>query len=149
MAVGFTFDVIATTTFSTETHTNDDRSKENLLLVKGENFFDVKFLRFLLLFTMPRAFNKLICNETGCDARVVDFFIDLSKEIINQRKKQQNGLKSSAKRNDLVQLMLDVFEDNQNDNQNIAKDSPVMGGIRRSLNEDEILGQCLIFLLAG
>lgn len=50
---GFTIDVIASTSFGTETNANGDRSIKNPIIEHGKNFFNVKPLRY--------AQNRLYC----------------------------------------------------------------------------------------
>lgn len=107
---------------------------------------------------MPKKFNKWIDNETGGDPKVFNFFIELSREIVNQRKKQAG---SKNKRNDLVQLMMDAFvydEDlkgfdkleatEENDHENVEhekkNETPSSGSIKRTLSENEIIAQCIM-----
>ncbi|XP_017492981.1 PREDICTED: cytochrome P450 3A9-like, partial [Rhagoletis zephyria] len=157
VAMGFTIDVIASTSFGTETNANDDRSKKNPFLENGVKVFDFNFFRFVLLFLLPKKFNKWINNETGGDPKVMNFFIDLSREIIKQRRRQ-----TGAKRNDLVQLMMDAFvydEDlkgfdklettEDHDHEKTVEKEHKTGSIKRSLSENEIIAQCIIFFLAG
>ena len=103
---GFTIDVIATTSFAVETNANDDRSKKNAFLDNGVKLLDLKLWRFLAVFMLPQSFNRLIGNSVGFNDKHFNFFRDISRAVIKQRKQLGNG---TAKRNDLVQLMMDAF----------------------------------------
>ena len=98
---GFTIDVIASTSFATETNANDD--KENPFVVNGRALFDINPLRGAATFLLPSTLLKLLGIDTFFPPKVFQFFIDVSRHIVSQRKSGQTG-----KRNDLVQLLMDA-----------------------------------------
>lgn len=63
--------------------------------------------RFLAFFTLPKKVNKWIGNDIALDMNLFNFFIDLSREVIRQRK--EGVVKKSHKQTDLVQLLIDAF----------------------------------------
>ena len=102
---GFTIDVIASTSFATDTNANDDRSGENVFVKNGKEFFDFSMFRILAIILLPKTLLKLLNIRTANNPRVLDFFINLAKEIVRQRKTKK------SKHNDLVQLMMDAYVD--------------------------------------
>ncbi|XP_017491557.1 PREDICTED: cytochrome P450 3A19-like [Rhagoletis zephyria] len=110
-------------------------------------------------------------NSIGFDDRIFNFFINLAKEIVKQRKADKSGGKAATKRNDLVQLLMDayVYESDLKDNnyekltasadhdEVEAKETITVNGngqapnnsVKRTLDEKEIIAQCLIFFIAG
>lgn len=102
---GFTVEVIASTSFATETNPNGDMSCENIFVKNATNLVDFAVWRIISFFVLPTTINKLLNNSIGFDDRIFNFFINLAKEIVKQRK---SG-KQSAKRNDLVQLLMDAY----------------------------------------
>lgn len=113
--VGFAVDVIASTSFATDVNITD-RSSSNPFLFNAIRLFDFKVWRFALLFLLPDAVNRAIGNSIGLSDKRFNFFRDLARAIIKQRKEAKlaaNGEKSKQ-RSDIVQLMIDayVYEDN-------------------------------------
>lgn len=103
---GFTVDVIASTSFATDTNTNGDRSGSNVFLENSIGLLDFKAWILLSFFAMPKRFNRLVGAELGFNMKPFQFFVDLSKAIIRQRQTEKDN---KIKRTDLVQLMLDAF----------------------------------------
>lgn len=102
---GFTVDVIASTSFATETNTNGDRSGKNVFLENSVGLLDFKAWILLSFFAMPKSFNRWVGAELGFNMKPFNFFVDLSRAILAQRK-AENG---KVRRTDLVQLMTDAF----------------------------------------
>ena len=98
---GFTIDVIASTSFATETNANDDRNSANSLLEKAEATFQFGKLKIIYFLLIPRSIRKLINNYLVKEWDN-QFFIDLVKQVIKQRRE------TSVKRNDFVQLLMDA-----------------------------------------
>ena len=105
VTAGFTIDVIASTSFATETNANDDRSEENVFVKNGKELFTGSTFRLLAVFLFPTFLLKLLNIQTATDQKSFEFFVNLAKEIVRQRKIQK------SKRNDLVQLMMDAYVD--------------------------------------
>lgn len=108
---GFALDIIASTSFATDINVND-RSSKNPFHYNAVRLFDFKVWRFVSLFIMPYAFNRFIGNSIGLSDKRFNFFRDLSRAIIKQRKEEaKNGGSTNKKgaRSDIVQLMIDAF----------------------------------------
>ena len=103
VVTGFTIDVIATTSFATETNSNGSTRKNNAFLDNAISLLGFAPLRMFSFAVMPKWFKRLTGTELGLKMDSFNFFADLSKAIVNQRQSQ------SGKRNDLVQLMMDAF----------------------------------------
>lgn len=103
-------------------------------------------------------------NTVAVSPGPFNFFVDLSREIVRQRRK--NLLiagQNTAKRNDLVQLLIDAFAyeeeahnyekfiANETDQPESSSSSKVnsKSGKKQSLSEEEIIAQCIIFFTAG
>lgn len=104
---GFAVDIIASTSFATDVNVTD-RSSNNPFLYNAVRLFDFKVWRFVSLFFMPDAFNRFIGNSIGLSDKRFNFFRDLSRAILKQRKEEAKGL-SKKNRTDIVQLMIDAF----------------------------------------
>ena len=102
---GFTIDVIASTSFATETNANDDRSGKNAFVENGKKLFEIPIFRAIAIFLFPPKLLKMLNILLLADPDAFEFFVNLTQEIVRQRKTQQ------FKRNDLVQLMMDAFVD--------------------------------------
>ena len=102
---GFTIDVIASTSFATDTNSNDDRSGENVFVKNGKDFFDFNMIRILSVALFPKFVTKFLNIQSEFSPKALDFFTNLAKEIVRQRKT------TKLRRNDLVQLMMDAYVD--------------------------------------
>lgn len=115
---GFTVDVIATTSFATETNPNGEMNTQNVFVKNATNLVDFAVWRILSFFVLPNSINRMMNNSIGFDDRIFNFFINLAKEIVKQRKADKSSGKTATKRNDLVQLLMDayVYESDLKDN---------------------------------
>lgn len=108
VVTGYTIDVIAATSFATETNCNAE--KENIFKQNGLHVATGSVPRFLAQMIFPRSVNRLFGNTVPVSPGPFNFFIDLSREIVRQRKAVSVNQKQQAnKRNDLVQLLIDAF----------------------------------------
>lgn len=160
--MGLTIDIIAATSFGTKTNANDDREKQNPFLVNGIKFFEFSWLKIATQTILPKKFNQLIGNTSRSDPRSTQFFIDLSREIVRQRKSQMHD-KNFKKPNDLVQLLVEAFvyeEDLKKINYDHltatdgveveeTKTEHNSTSVKKTLSESEIIAQCIIFFVAG
>ena len=105
VVTGYTIDVIAATSFATETNCNAE--KENIFKRNGLHVATGSVPRFLAQMIFPRSVNRLFGNTVPVSPGPFNFFIDLSREIVRQRKASLNT--KQVKRNDLVQLLIDAF----------------------------------------
>ncbi|XP_017462841.1 PREDICTED: cytochrome P450 3A12-like, partial [Rhagoletis zephyria] len=165
--VGFAVDVIASTSFATDVNITD-RSSSNPFLFNAIRLFDFKVWRFALLFLLPDVVNRAIGNSIGLSDKRFNFFRDLARAIIKQRKeaKLANGGKNKQ-RSDIVQLMIDayVYEDSlrdtsyakltasaENDDHHEAepqKSTNNSTSSKKRLTENEIIAQCILVFAAG
>ncbi|KAJ6223022.1 hypothetical protein RDWZM_001567 [Blomia tropicalis] len=165
VVTGFTIDVIASTSFATETNANGDLSSDNIFVEHGTELMDFKAWRILAFFALPIKVNRWLDNSLGFSDWRFNFFVNLSRTIIHQRKNGKN------KRNDLIQLLMDSFVyENQLKGNNYesltasadhdmkeAENVPVENtnpssnntSDKRTLTENEIIAQCIIFFIAG
>ena len=100
---GFTIDVIASTSFATETNANDDRSKKNPFVHHGLNIFNFNPLKVASILILPRRILDLLGLRHFFRQDSFEFFVSLTRNVIEQRKN------AKVKPNDLVQLMIDSF----------------------------------------
>ena len=100
-------DVIALTSFATDTNTNGDRSTENSFLKHGLGLFQVNPLRAFCIFFCPQPVLNLLGIRTFASEEHFHFFVNLTREISRQRKLA----KGATKKSDLLQLMIDAEVD--------------------------------------
>ena len=105
VTAGFTIDVIASTSFATDTNANDDRSGENAFVENGRRLFQIGISRIVAILLFPVPLLRLLNIKSFQSPKPFEFFVDLAKEIVRQRKA------TKSKRNDLVQLMMDAYVD--------------------------------------
>ncbi|KAJ6220315.1 hypothetical protein RDWZM_006127 [Blomia tropicalis] len=100
--VGFTLNVIASTSFATEIEANND---PNNPLVKNALQFDmISPFRAISAFAMPYWFNKLFKIQHMFNKEAIEYFVKLVVQILKNRK---SG--ATSRRNDLVQLLMDAY----------------------------------------
>lgn len=99
---GFTIDVIASTTFATETDANNTEGKDSLFVNMATTFFNVNPIKGAIITGMPRWINNLLGMGHPFPQENFDFFYNLTKEILRTRRE------SDIKHNDLVQLLLNA-----------------------------------------
>lgn len=108
---GFTIDVIASSNFATETKPDRRDKNNNLTHTKNpfvENAIELftisNPLSVLSYLSMPRWFNDFIGVTLPIPAKPFEFFVDLTKEVLKQRKAGGHSGKS-----DLVQLFIESY----------------------------------------
>ncbi|KAH9405750.1 Cytochrome P450 3A4, partial [Tyrophagus putrescentiae] len=151
---GFTIDVIASTSFGTETNAN------GMLKTVFIACFLKVFFRATIAFTFPRWMLNILGIRTFFDEAPLEFFGNLTREMLKQRKE------SKVKRNDFIQLLLDsevdeqqinsvnydklTIDNDQPDQQSIdAKNVSLSSSKKKTLSEVEIVAQCILFLIGG
>ena len=167
---GFTIDVIASTSFGTETNINDDQNKKSPFVIHGMNLFRFNPIVFLLGTTMPKWFNNLVDIRYAFPKKSFNFFKELVKSVINHRR--EDIKEHEKKRNDLVQLLIDayVYENEfeeliykndydkltataDNIHHHISSEFKIPNTVKaynkKTLTENEIIAQCIIFFVAG
>lgn len=154
---GFTIDVIASTSFATNTDANGDRSKKNPFIEHGLNLFKVNLLGMMRILLLPmfirRYLSKIRPQENFA------FFRQLAKQVVKQRRE------GNVKRNDFVQLLMDAYVDeselkktsyetltasNEKEDPTVEKEeSKQLGKTKNFLDDDEIIANIILFFLAG
>ncbi|OTF73872.1 hypothetical protein BLA29_002944, partial [Euroglyphus maynei] len=157
----FTMDVIAKCAFATDTNAHKD--KENVFVRNAKSFFNFNLFRMLLLIFTPSVLTKFFARSKipPYHSKTTDFFMNMSSHIIQQRRQNK-----SASHEDMLELMIkaehgkdkyfekdDKFDShhvNQGEEE-IQQEEKIFQEIIGSkfLNEEEIIAQSMIFLLAG
>ncbi len=108
VSISFTIDVIALTSFATETK-SDDRfssvSKASPFVSNALEVMKVNPLALVCFISMPRWFNDLVGVRIHVNPTPLNFFIKLAKEVIQQRKA------SGTRRLDLLKFLMDSAVD--------------------------------------
>ncbi|KAG5845175.1 hypothetical protein ANANG_G00136040 [Anguilla anguilla] len=171
----FTMDVIASVAFGTQVDTQ--KNPDDPFVNHAQKFFSFTFFQpfMFLLMAFPfllAPFVRFIPNKVRDQTN--SFFVTCIRKIIKQREEQP----ASQRRRDFLQLMLDARSSkecvalehfdvvNQADEQpasgsapspssspshqpHPSEDVPARRAQKRTMTEDEIVGQAFIFLLAG
>lgn len=106
---GFTIDVIASTAFATETNANNPDNRVNEFVVQGLDLFRFPPINIMGLLAFPRWVNDLIGVRSFFRDEPLEWFVTLTSKIVSERKKMKN----QDQYQDLVQLMLDAYVDEQ------------------------------------
>lgn len=161
---GFTIDVIASTTFATDTNANG-KDRQNDFVKHATNFFNVKPLKILVMSSLPGWASEALGLTIPFPEDAFNFIKDLTQNIVRTRKAGGSDDKVN-KRADLVQLLLAAEIDEEElsnvnydklvasndddvevDHQSVHSSSPVTK--QKQLTETEIVAQCIIFFIAG
>src|SRR5690606_30310453 len=81
LATGFTIDTVASTMFATETNAVGG-DKKNVFLMNAFAVTKGNMWRIFARMALPRVINKMIGNSTGLNENVLNFFIQLSRQLI-------------------------------------------------------------------
>lgn len=102
---GFTIDVIASTSFATETNANGDRTEKNQFVEEAKNRFKFPIHKILAAILLPKSIRVWTYWLIGPSEfeKESTFFHELAKQIIKQRRANPKD-----KRNDFVQLLMDA-----------------------------------------
>ncbi|RWS07829.1 Cytochrome P450 3A13-like protein [Dinothrombium tinctorium] len=156
----FAMNVIARCAFGTETDTY--KNPNDPFVTNAIEWLHLKFSRVLLTMFCPKFFRKLF-NIDPTPQRVVFFFVQLTKHLINQRKE------SKIKTNDFLQLLIDAEQSstdleneikdindgligNSESREEIERNARLLNEAKHSgkkLSEEEIIAQVMVFLVAG
>lgn len=101
----FSIDVIASTSFATDTNANDNRAVESPFIANGQKVFLFHPLRILGLTFIPAPIRKLFGFTLNLDPEPFNFFVNLSRAVIERRR--SNPIAASKRHVDLVQLLID------------------------------------------
>ncbi len=126
---GFTTDVIASTSFATETDANEDPN--NPFVANGRAFFDIKVLRSIAILMLPSWALKFLNIKSLFLEGPFQFFVDVSQHILEQRR----SAGSSGHRHDLVQLLMDATVD-QRDLEQVNYERMTVGDEEESEEEE-------------
>ena len=126
-----TLDVILSTAFGVNSDVQKNPDSE-MLKKSGEMLRRPQtFLRFLVALPMGWLFRYLFLLSSS----PVKYFIDIAAGIVQMRREQaQKGIQG---RKDLLRLMLSAHEETGSE------------GEQNKLTDDEIVAQCVVFILAG
>lgn len=122
--------MIASTSFATETNCNEEVrvGKKSPFVDFGQKFFWVNPARALAIIFSPEWVLNLLGVKTFLDPTALQWFIDLSKEMVSKR------VKSGQKRADLIQLLLDAKVEESElkkvDYEQLTADADVRGMLR-------------------
>ncbi|XP_051791278.1 thromboxane-A synthase isoform X2 [Erpetoichthys calabaricus] len=156
----FTMDVIASVAFGTQV--NSQKNPDNPFVKHAQTFFSFTFFRplVMLFIAFPFLISPLIWIVPNKQRdNLNDFFISFIKNIIKERDNQS----PNERRRDFLQLMLDARNSTEcaslenfdlvHHTDDISGDAQTTTASKKvqktTLTEDEIMGQGLIFLLAG
>lgn len=172
---GFTIDVIASTAFATTTNANMEA--DSPFVTNGRKLFEIKALRAMAGFLAPTWLLKLVGIETIFPKENFDFFVALSRRMLDQRLEEIK--QGKPRRSDLLQMLIDaavdeseltadnynkmtVTEEGNNSgiildqNQNLTKEASTKGeggsgklSEKRKLSTSEIIANCILFFAAG
>ena len=104
----YTMDVIATCAFATQT--NAQKDPDNPFIVNVNKIFSLPFKRLLAILLLPVPVLKILGISSGGDESANEFFLNLTRHILRQRKANPN---SSKQFNDFIQLMADAEKDKE------------------------------------
>lgn len=150
----FTIDVIASTSFATQTNAHENEN--NPFLIHGRKLMQFSPLRLLSIVFLPSWFLRLMGIETMFPPEPFNFFANLSRHIVKQRKSEH-----SKPKHDLVQLLIDASVDQKDiENTNyktmtITEDKEQVNlnnkppETAKKLTDVEIESNCVFFFIAG
>ncbi|XP_023230206.1 cytochrome P450 3A8-like [Centruroides sculpturatus] len=128
----FTIDVIARCAFGTRLDSFND--PDNPFVEAVRHLFSKRTWRVTFAFSVPRL--AKLFRLSLFSPKVISFFKQLVLQLIEERKKEPKSIKK-----DFLQLLLDANEENVETSNNQER--------RKVLSLDEIVAQCILFILAG
>lgn len=151
----FVMDNIASSAFSTKIDTHND--PDNAFVKAAKGIFTQRMnWKIILFFTAPRLMVRL--GISPLDKEALHFFRDVTLQIIEERKR------TGQVRNDFLQLLLDTAKE-QSDEQTLNVPEKDIGDIASNYGDEgtqifknvsskhlsmtEVVGQCVIFFIAG
>jgi cytochrome P450 family 3 subfamily A len=148
----YTMNVIAKCAFATDTNALED--KNNPFVKNAYNVVNVPLWR-QIFFTLTPAFVLNLLNFTIATPDSAKFFINVAKHVLKDRKSNPD----SAKYNDFLQLLVDAEKPNDSILEEMsespdemianAKTFKLNSSEYKKLDEDEIIANIVIFLVAG
>ncbi|XP_067675347.1 cytochrome P450 3A24-like [Haliotis asinina] len=138
----FTMDAIASTAFGIEVDSQSDF--KHVFVEEAKKFFGPGFLNpvmmIIMIFPALIPFFRALGVSTFSKS-TLKFFTKVLNEMIEQRKADLRDGKT--KRQDFFQLLMDAEDDGTDENPNQS------GSQSKKMTNDEILGQALLFFIAG
>ena len=108
---GLTLDVFASCSFAIETNTNSrDRSAPNALLEHALPYFDISAFTAISYYSMPKWFNQLVGVSHFFRPSSLNYFENLSKELLRQRKEAAKEV-VTKKRTDFLDILVNASAD--------------------------------------
>ena len=147
----YTIDVISSCAFATITDANADPERKSPFHYHAFNLFNFNLFKVLATLFLPAPVLNVLNIKTNFPENSFKFFHDLVLKIVNDRK--QNMLRGIKNRVDLIQLMLEASVDSAELNEkgnkpdNLSEKSSSKS--RKTLDEKEIIAQCLVIFIAG
>jgi cytochrome P450 len=148
----YTMNVIAKCAFATDTNALED--KNNPFVKNAYNVVNVPLWR-QIFFTLTPAFVLNLLNFTIATPDSFEFFRNVAKHVLKDRKSNPD----SAKYNDFLQLLVDAEKPNDSILEEMsespdemianAKTFKLNSSEYKKLDEDEIIANIVIFLVAG
>ncbi|CAF1688908.1 unnamed protein product [Rotaria sp. Silwood1] len=139
----YTLDNIASCLFGIETNSLQN---ENVTLINHlKKFFNLSLSNiFLLIFLMsPRLASYLGKRGYSLFPKdASDYITNILNQILARRRQHLE------RRNDFIQMMVD-HEEEETNQQTDKKEQQQWGTLKKTLNDKEILGQAMVFLVAG
>ncbi|CAG2172756.1 unnamed protein product [Oppiella nova] len=155
----YTMDVIASCAFATKTNTYADPN--NPFTTSAFNLLKVPVWKGVLETILPSFIvnTYMYRHIVSAGGFEIDFFVNFAKSLIQKRKENHE------KRNDFLQLLMDAERPegdireasdaneahhvNEGRDEMTANAESIAGVLEKKLTEDEILGICLLFFIAG
>ncbi|XP_068247474.1 cytochrome P450 9e2-like isoform X2 [Palaemon carinicauda] len=142
----YTVDTLASCAFGIECNSLID--EEAVFPKKVAEFFRVprsRLFKFLFYRLAPKVFSLL---QLRLNPPELDFFRDVVTQTISQRKK------SGINRGDFLDLLLDVrsqetIKDRTEQTTDLLEDPDHIGSLAKGLDDNTVVAQCLLFLVAG
>lgn len=104
---GLTINVIASTVFGVQT--NASSGQGNAFIKHGTHFHSLNRWKVLVAQSMPRWLNSLLGIKYIFNKEDMDFFLAMIKQVLDNRKRQENY----HQKRDLIQLLLNASIDEQ------------------------------------
>lgn len=136
----FTIDVIGSCAFGIDCNSMKDPDNEfrnyGIAALNPKGFDTV---RQILVIVFPKLMQFV--KFPGLNPKISTFFMNVVKDTVSYREK------NNVQRNDFLQLLLDIK--NQNHKENCEIDSKDVSNTNEGLTLEQIAAQCFVFFLAG
>ncbi|CAG2103492.1 unnamed protein product, partial [Medioppia subpectinata] len=154
----YTMDVIAAVAFATNTDAHNDQN--SAFVTAARQVLDIDIVRMIVILLLPKWLVKAMGIKSRAPESANQFFIDISRRLIRERKADPN---SRQKYNDFIQLLVDARPEDRDAeataDANAFNESEEDLAIRRqmlsssakklTLTEDEMVAQVWVFFIAG